>query len=255
MLNFLKRSFNKTLLFKQFRVYYNNLESARQTIDEILNERPYEFSSNKAQPFIIDAGSNIGIATLFFKERAPQAKILCFEPDPNAFKWLQKNIASNKLNGVTLVNAAVSGQEGEINFFGQISVKNPDARGNSIFEAWGHQRKVNNTIKVKAVKLSSYIHEEVDFLKIDIEGAEQQVLEDLETEKKLSFIKEMAIEVHMTDKMGGVNDAYVIANLLKRNHFSITINEINIKNVLPASVSHWAKEAHPRLFVIRATRL
>jgi hypothetical protein len=57
-------------------------------------------------------------------------------------------------------------------------------------------RAAGKTIQVSAKRLSSFITGEVDFLKLDIEGMEGPVLEELEATKKLSLIREMVIEVH-----------------------------------------------------------
>lgn len=254
MWSFLKIG-QKKLTFNGCRIYYHNQESVDQTIDEIFREKPYHFETDKKQPLIIDAGSNIGIATLFFKQQYPDSNILCFEPDPEAFKLLKKNVTCNHLEDVKLINAALSDQEGEVNFFGQVYMKDADARGNSLIDTWGLQRQRNDTIKVQAVKLSSYINQEVDFLKIDIEGAEQRVLEELEQADKLKFIKHMSLEVHMAEQMDNINNAYFISQLLKRNHFILDINEKNIEDILPEPVQQWAKAARPRLFTIRAKRL
>jgi hypothetical protein len=49
---------------------------------------------------------------------------------------------------------------------------------------------------VRAVRLSTFITEEVDFLKIDIEGAEMEVLEELAASGKMNLVQQMAIEFH-----------------------------------------------------------
>ena len=95
---------------------------------------------------------------------------------------------------------------------------------------------------------------EVDFLKLDIEGAEQQVLVELEQAGKLKFIKEIAIEGHEADQMMDVNDISKIVDLLERNSFSVHVIEKNIMDMLPEQVSAWAKKMQPRLFDIRAVR-
>ncbi len=52
-------------------------------------------------------------------------------------------------------------------------------------------------IKVKTVKLSTYIHKPVDLLKIDTEGAELEILQDLyHTSKKFNLIKNIVLEYH-----------------------------------------------------------
>lgn len=192
---------------------------------------------------------------MFFKDLYPSAKILCFEPDPKAFEVLQANVFNNKLEEVTLINAALSRKEGEIDFFGQIFVDSPDARGNSIIDTWGLQRTISNTTKVKSAKLSSYINSEVDFLKLDIEGAEQQVLEELERENKLSLVKELAIEVHQADKIKHINDINIITALLDRNQFKIAVVEKDKESLLPEQIKQWAKKVNPHLFAIRGIKL
>ena len=245
----------KKITFRGLSITYTHIESTEQTISEIFNDLPYQFSSIKKNPFIIDAGSNIGIATLFFKTLYEDSKIICFEPDPNAFQLLKANIINNKVRGAQLINAALSKKAGTTDFFGQIFVDEPDARGNSIIDAWGLQRTVSNTTKVTSAKLSSYIHREVDFLKLDIEGAEQQVLEDLEKTDKLKFIHKMSIEVHQAESIKHINDINSILSLLKRNWFEINLVEKNISNLLPEETANWAKKIKPCFFIIQATRL
>ncbi len=246
---------SKKIEIENFSVYYNNRSSAEQTAEEIFTLHPYRFVTDKENPFIIDAGSNVGIAALYFYKLYPGAEIFCFEPDPNAFEKLKINMAANKIENVNLMNMAVSNKEGSIDFFGQIFVDSPDARGNSILSDWGLQREVSNTTKVKTVKLSSYIDREVDFLKLDIEGAEQQVLEDLDSENKFSYIKEIALEVHYSSKISHVNDINVIIDILKKNQFNVSFVERELDELLPGEVKGWVEKTKPRLFVVKAVKV
>ena len=58
------------------------------------------------------------------------------------------------------------------------------------------ERGGNKKLKVKAVRLSSYIKEEVDLVKMDIEGAEINVLDDLKRNEKLNSVNTYLIEYH-----------------------------------------------------------
>jgi FkbM family methyltransferase len=233
-------------------IYYHNQEGDRQTVEEIFNDECYRFVSTTDSPFIIDAGANIGIATLYFKKCYPKAKILCFEPDPNAFLMLQKNVFANQLQDVTLVNAALSNIEGKTDFFGQLDVKNPDIRGNSIIAAWGMQRATSSSIKVNCVKLSSYINSTVDFLKLDIEGAEQQVLKEISG--KIPLIKQMGIEVHQANQVNDLNSIATILNLLIENKFNLIVSQRNIAEFLPEAVNQWKEKANPALVIVKAEK-
>ena len=235
--------------FNDFTVYHNNEESAKQTLQEIFGNGHYQFETTKKDPLIIDAGSNIGVATLFFKMHYPAAKIICFEPDPNAFAVLKFNIAANQLKDVTVINAALSKTEGFVDFYGQIHGKNPDARGNSIIDAWGEQRTINQKIRVRSLKLSSYIHSAIDFLKLDIEGAEEQVLQELGS--KLKLIKAMSIEFHHAEKIQPINDLDRIKLRLSQFGFNYDVIPNDI-SVLPDPVKDWVKRINPHLFTIKA---
>lgn len=240
------------LMLGQYKVFHNNEISARDTLHEVIQDEPYKFIAQNDEPFIVDAGSNIGISTLYFKQLYPKAKILCFEADPAIFSYLKKNVIENNLQDITLVNAALAATAGQINFYGQVQVDQPDARGNSIIEAWGMQRMTSSKIQVAAHTLSSYINQSVDFLKLDIEGAEQQVL--CELGDKLNLIKQIALEVHIADHMGEVNNLEKICALLQQYHFRVDVIKKNVADLLPAVIKSWADKVHPQLYAVNAVR-
>jgi FkbM family methyltransferase len=239
----------KFIKLNEFTIYYNNEESAKQTIEEVFNNKCYQFKTTKRVPVIIDAGSNIGIATLFFKATYPEAKIICFEPDPNTFEILKINVHVNHLKDITLINAAVSCIDGEVDFYGQIDVNEPDTRGNSIINLWGQQRDICNEIKINSVKLSSYINDEIDFLKLDIEGAEEQVLSELSD--KIKFCKSMAIEFHESEQLNYINNINRIEKILKQHKFDYKIISADT-SVFPEAVKGWVNKMKPHLYIIKA---
>lgn len=237
-----------------FEVIYTNKAAAEQIISEVFDEKIYQFESKNPAPLIIDAGSNIGIATLFFKKQYPQAKIICFEPDPRAFSALQKNVETNRLENVTLISAAVSNRSGGyIEFFGDMTGDSPDSRGNSILKTWGEQRQRLDTLQVPCVRLSDYIHSEIDFLKLDVEGAETQVIEDLVETDKLKLIRSMCLEIHQCQGMDSLNDMNWILETLKAHQFTLEISEQDL-SLLPDQVADWKNRVSPRLFIVMAWR-
>src|SRR5438067_450203 len=68
--------------------------------NEIFRVNQYVFSSKTDTPFIIDCGSHIGMSVLYFKRRCPQAQIIAFEPNPQTFQILERNIRQNHLQDV-----------------------------------------------------------------------------------------------------------------------------------------------------------
>ncbi|MEP7110936.1 MAG: FkbM family methyltransferase [Ferruginibacter sp.] len=136
-------------------------------------------------PFIIDCGANIGMSVIYMKEHFPQAEIIAFEPDETNFELLTRNISSFGYEGVLLNKEAVWNENTTLPF------SNNSSMGSKI-----EMNSTTGTKEVKAVRLKDFICREVDFLKIDIEGAENVVLTDIAG--NLHFVKNMFLEYHGT---------------------------------------------------------
>ncbi|MBC7425184.1 MAG: FkbM family methyltransferase, partial [Bacteroidia bacterium] len=122
-----------------------------------------------------------------------------FEPDPLIFNFLKENISKNKIKNVTLNEKAVWISNDILNFASE------GADGGNL-EAGG------NT-KVEAVRLKDILHKhkEIDFLKMDIEGAETEVL--IDCKDSLGNVKNVFIEYHsFIEKNQNVSDILEILN-------------------------------------------
>lgn len=180
------------------KVNFFDYSSLALLFHEIFIHKEYPLSNgNGAAPFIVDCGSNIGLAVLYFKKVAPHAKVLAFEPDPDTCRLLQQNIESNGIAGVQVVNSALAGHTGTVALYRDTS--RPGAPYMSTQESHVALHTPGTSVaksEIPAVKLSSYISQPVDFLKMDIEGAESDVLQDLGREGKLRMIRQMVMEFH-----------------------------------------------------------
>jgi FkbM family methyltransferase len=136
---------------------------------EIFLEKTYAFDCNHESPLIVDCGANIGLSCLYFKQIFPKAKIYAFEADPKIFNRLQSNLHSNGFHeGIVLHQAAVWVNEVGISFSAE------GADGGSVIHSGG-----GHVITVPSIRLRDLlVKEHVDLLKLDIEGAEEMVLED-----------------------------------------------------------------------------
>jgi FkbM family methyltransferase len=161
-----------------------------EMFEEIFVRQHYFFEAETSRPLIIDVGSNIGLAILFFKRLYPAARVIGFEPDPDAFEVLTRNITENRLEGVQVLNEAVHGGRDRIYLYSDPgTAASPQTSTRS--ERIGSRRR-----EVPATRLSDHISGPVDFLKLDVEGAETVVIEDLERASALQAIARMAIEYH-----------------------------------------------------------
>jgi len=120
-----------------------------------------------------------------------QARIIGFEPGKNAFKVLLENVRRNNLSDVDVYNKACANKDGTITFFTDSS--NQGCTRMNMMEKT-HGCTTFDTIE--CVKLSPFVDRPVDLLKIDVEGAEYMILEELASTGKLALINNMIIEYH-----------------------------------------------------------
>lgn len=152
---------------------------------EIFQKKIYEFESEKESPLIIDCGSNIGLSVIFFKKLYPSSRIIAFEPDPVIFQALKDNVETFKFEDIQLNNKAVWIKEGKIDFSLEGGYSGRISKGDESGEK----------TQALTVDLSLLLEgNEVDFLKLDIEGAEYKVL--LKCGSLLSNIKHIFVEYH-----------------------------------------------------------
>jgi len=135
---------------------------------EIFQKEVYRFRASSQTPVIIDCGANIGLSIIFFKSLYPQATIFGFEPDPNIFGVCSENIKSFGLTDIVLYPQAVWIQDTQMDFSVEGGFSGRLAKP-------GDQ---NDRISVPTRRLRSLLDRRIDFLKIDIEGAEHHVLMD-----------------------------------------------------------------------------
>jgi FkbM family methyltransferase len=171
-----------------WKIKYLSRPSLVLLYSEIFARECYRFTSNKPGPVILDCGANIGMATLYFKWLYPAAQITAFEPDPTTFSALNDNVSRNRLQGVSVHNIALGAEDTEISFH----VPEPG----SLMMSAVPSRVGGESFRVPCRRLSTFITGEVDLLKLDIEGMEGPVLDELAASGKLSLVREAVIEIH-----------------------------------------------------------
>jgi len=178
-----KRFVARTIHFNNLKIYTPDTLSFIWQYKEIFADENYKFQTNSLTPVIYDCGANIGISCLYFSKNYSKSKIKAFEADPNIAKVLRANLEKNNCADIEVIDKAVWINNDGI----EISLEGAD--GASIYS------KVNVT-KVPSVRLKDLIENEnkIDMLKIDIEGAEYEVLKDCKN--SLSKVENIFIEYH-----------------------------------------------------------
>jgi FkbM family methyltransferase len=173
-----------------FKVHYLNEKSLRHLYHEIFASEDYMFSCERPNPVIFDCGANIVMATLYFKWLYPQSRIMSFEPDPETFQVLRENVQGNQLHDVALHNIALWHERGTVSFYV------PENGVGLLQMSTSSARMQGREIRVPSQRLSDFIESPIDLLKLDVEGAEHQVVGDLVESGRLKEVRQMIVEYH-----------------------------------------------------------
>jgi FkbM family methyltransferase len=187
---------------------------------EIFLSQDYHFTADTDCPYIIDCGSNIGSAILYFKKIYPRAVIDGFEPFKDAYRVLRRNIDMNHLQDVTVHNLALSDRRGSNHLF--FDPQNP---GSSVRYLFPGSCKDKTSVVVETTTLSNYLDRKVDFLKMDIEGSEIAVMQELHDRNKLPLVQKAAIEYHH-HMVHDVDCLSKILHILEQNNFGYHLHGI-----------------------------
>lgn len=154
------------------------------TWNEIVRNKMYEFDAPSRHPLIIDCGANMGLSVYYFSRTYPDSKIIAFEPEPPIFDLLLRNIKTFELSNVSAYQKAVWDSETSLDFYTDYGM------GGSVTNVYKKQK----ASLVQTVRLADYLDQKVDMLKVDIEGAEYQVLIDCAA--KLKNVNNLFVEYH-----------------------------------------------------------
>lgn len=124
---------------------------------------------------VVDAGANQGLYTLVLSRLAgPSGRVFSFEPDPDLFRTLSLNCDQNHAGNVERHNCALGAEAGEMNLFRSRVNAGDNRLAKSDHEDWFEP------VSVKVSTLDSILQSaSVDFIKIDVQGWEFEVLKGM----------------------------------------------------------------------------
>ncbi len=199
----------------KYRIEYSNQEEFNIIFEEIFLDGIYIPKINKRNKDIniVDIGSHIGLSIIYFHSLFPLANIIGYEPNPILFKTLVQNIKKNSIENVKLYNNAIDIEDRDIDFY--ISA-NDDwfSTGSPYKEQW-KGKQIRKSINVKSLSIDNIFKEinEIDILKIDIEGVEHRIINQLVKYK--DRINNLIIEIHPTNNNEMENTLMNISNVFK----------------------------------------
>ena len=186
------------------------------TFEEVLLREDYNIDFGFEPQTIIDGGANIGLTSVFFANKFPNANIVAVEPEKENFQMLQKN--TNSYSNISLLNAGIW----DHNTF--LSVVD-EGKGNNAFTV--KEVPVNTENAIKALSVYEIMKQQdwstIDILKLDIEGTEKNIFEK-NYESWLPFVRVLIVELH--DRMiEGSSEA--VFNTISKYNFSKEIKGEN----------------------------
>jgi len=192
----------------------------RAMFSEIVGSGCYLSSAEfriKSGDTVLDIGANVGLFSIWVSLNVPAAKIFAFEAASDNFRALAENVRSNRLKGISAHHYAVSdGRSKQVTLYrgfhgGIHSIRPEYANWNS--SAGGPRQ----TEKVRAITLEQILRrfkiEFVDYVKLDCEGAEYEILFSA-PKRILSRIRKIVGEYHDLDaeRQGGVLKEFLTSN-------------------------------------------
>lgn len=163
--------------------HFEDERAFRYLYQEVFEKRVLAFEPEGTQTYIIDGGANIGVTCRFWKHLDPEASILAFEPDDRNFELLKKNTAG--MSATRLEKKALWTSDGFVNF---------NASGGEGGHVQPDADVGEGSHGVRTVRLAPFLDRKVDLLKLDIEGAELEVLKD--SREGLANVERIFVEYH-----------------------------------------------------------
>lgn len=183
----------------KYPVYLRVPSSDVRVFAQIFIRNEYKFDVNRDPDFIIDAGANIGLASIYFANQFPNARILAIEPEKENFEILVKNV--KPYPNVQPVLGALWGERTEVEVvdhglgnWGFMIEASTDS-GSSATSS--HQKVEGMTVDMI---LDSHDVQKVCILKLDIEGAELEVFRN--SSSWIDRVDSLIIELHEHMKPG-----------------------------------------------------
>ena len=183
---------------------------------EIFVDEYYRFQSDNDSPVIYDCGSNVGTSCAYFKMIYPNSIIKAFEAEQGIADLLKTNIKNNGLTNIEVNEKAVWVDNNGVD----LGVEGAD--GSSVYLG-------ENVRKVNSIRLKDLLDDEnrVEMLKMDIEGAENDVI--LDCGDSLKVVDNIFIEYHsFTNSKQKLSD---LLNVLEQNKFRYFIGNDSDRNM------------------------
>lgn len=207
-----------TIQLKNGDVEFPDRHSLVTLLHEILLNEDYYFETKTESPRILDCGTHIGLGIYYFKNLYPNARITGFEPIPALRKLAMDNIQRSGFDDVEILPYALSAEDKQTTFY----ISKEYSMAGSLVDRRRLMGDEVSEITVTCKKLSEYLNEPIHFLKLDIEGVEDEVLE--EAKDLLPNVQYIFCEYHQGSGLAGDRLAKILT-ILEAAGFDVQIGK------------------------------
>jgi FkbM family methyltransferase len=238
-LEYLPGSKNHSLLILK-EIFLNNIYTFTKATDQKLKSLQ---EKDGGEGVILDIGANIGIATAYFKDKYPNIRVIAIEASPINYNQLIKNIEVNKFKNIVTINKFVSRKNEQICFY---HLKHKP--GGSFGEGYKFaDPSVTKEFDVETIKIDDVIKGLKNIvIKIDVEGAEYEILEDLALSENVSEVLEITAEVSTFNQAD-----YEKLNMVLNSFYNLGFEPRFISDYGITHLKNKSKQGHLQLTLLK----
>lgn len=200
-------------------IFFTDADHFKWTLKEVFFQQIYNCHLNNLKnPVVIDIGANVGTSIIYFKKISPNTKIFAFEPNETACTALYQNLLANNINNVEVNHCAVVSSrylKKTVTFYQSPISSCSSTKQEYLDSRFSFQKTLVPTININDIFMA---HKNIDLLKIDIEGGEYDLIQDI-----VDFsnnIRHMIIEFHNVER-----PCFYKAMFHLSNYFDISIGD------------------------------
>ncbi len=218
-----QKLFERICRANDLKMDFEQNKSHLTLIQQIFEEREYaDFFPFYERACIVDIGAHCGYFSLFASQNLhSDSRIIAIEPELGNFKLLQSNLKTSKFQNIEPMNLAIAGSDGEMNLYLGSSINH------SLVSNYALNEKNPQGQKVKTMTLSSLFSEKklthVDFLKMDCEGAEYEIIDSTPNDL-FDRITTISMEFH------DLKNEHSTGNVLRKKFISLGFSIVKFKH-------------------------
>jgi len=211
-----KRDFDNICIANKLNLDFKTNRSTFPILKEIFEQRTYaDYFPFYQKTTIVDIGAHFGYFSLFaHKNLHSSSKIIAIEASKENVEHLKQNIEKNAAQNIEVVSCGIGGKSGEAQLYKGANVNY------SILKDYNLAKEQGEIIKIRTLPqiIESHQLKYIDFLKLDCEGAEYQILETLPPD---TFQKIGVISMEFHDLKDANYNGNFLRQLLIQNRFNV----------------------------------